>query len=322
MKMLLNQFLEYIEQSDIPRAVYVFRDGKVIPLTVSNGLIEFYNNIFNREELLDYYTNNMYQYTHPDEIDRIVYAARDFAINDGVYDVVYKEYIPNTERLRFIHAHGYHEMIEDTRLAIISYDDVTSDYANYHIDNQSYNRSLKGLIDVDRVALAIVDIKTHELLLCNKKMKELFKPQVMMDTGVTFEKFFITDDTDYVFPFEKFEGRDGKIMKTPYSDKDMFMHVYRTNWGSEDVYLVAINDYDLQFFDKLTGLHNFSYLLERAGGFIEENLDVSKTSVVFLNYIAFLNYNNTRGFQKGNQLLKDTAALLVEKFPNGLVCRL
>ena len=45
MKMLLNQFLEYIEQSDIPRAVYVFRDGKVIPLTVSNGLIEFYNNI-------------------------------------------------------------------------------------------------------------------------------------------------------------------------------------------------------------------------------------------------------------------------------------
>jgi GGDEF domain-containing protein len=35
-----------------------------------------------------------------------------------------------------------------------------------------------------------------------------------------------------------------------------------------------------------------------------------------------LNYNNTRGFQKGNQLLKDTAALLVEKFPNGLVCRL
>ncbi|SDW68457.1 EAL domain, c-di-GMP-specific phosphodiesterase class I (or its enzymatically inactive variant) [Kandleria vitulina] len=322
MNMSLQQFLGFIEQSNIPRAAYVFKENKVVPLAVSNGLLEFYKNVFNREELLEYYSNYMYKYTHPDDVERIVFEGRNFALNDGVYDVVYKEYIPNTENLRFIHSHGYHEYIDGTRVAIISYDDVTSAYADYHIDNQSYNRTLKGLIDVDRVAVAIVDIKTHELLLCNKKMKDLFKPRVTMDTGVTFEKFFITDDTDYVFPFEKIEGKYGKIMKTPYSDKEMFMHVYKTNWGSEDVYLVTINDYDLQFFDKLTGLHNFSYLLERAGGFIEENLDVSKTSVVFLNYISFLNYNNTRGFQKGNQLLKDTAALLVEKFPNSLVCRL
>ena len=94
----------------------------MVPLAVSNGLLELYENFFNREELLEYYSKYMYKYTHPDDVDRIVFAGRNFALNDGVYDVVYKEYIPNTKNLRFIHAHGYHEYIDGTRVAIISYD--------------------------------------------------------------------------------------------------------------------------------------------------------------------------------------------------------
>ena len=322
MGMILKEFLQFIEESNVPRAVYVFKDGKVVPIAVSNGFIGFYNNIYNREELMDFMAHEMYKYTHPDDIDRIVHVAREFALNDGIYDVVYKEYIPGTTHLRFIHSHGYHEVIEGTRVAIISYDDVTSDYADYHIDNSSYNRSLKGLIDADRVAIAIVDCDTHELLLSNKKMKEIFKPRVIMDNGVTFEKYFLTDDPDYVFPIKEYEGKFGKIMKVPDSDKELFINAYQTNWGDKDVYLLAVNDYDLQFFDKLTGLRNFSYLLEGANNFIEGNLNNSKLSLVYLNYVAFLNYNNTRGFKKGNQLLKDTAQLLVDKFPGGLVCRL
>ena len=57
MNMSLQQFLGFIEQSNNPRAVYVFKDNKVVPLAVSNGLLEFYKNFFNREELFEYIEN-------------------------------------------------------------------------------------------------------------------------------------------------------------------------------------------------------------------------------------------------------------------------
>ena len=92
--------LAFMENSDVPFAVYQFINKRVVTLALSKGFIELFG--FTEMEKHDVYNlmdNDMYKYTHPDDKASLGDAAYNFATEDIPYDVVYRSKVNDEYRI-------------------------------------------------------------------------------------------------------------------------------------------------------------------------------------------------------------------------------
>ena len=87
-----KEWLRALEQSKLPIAVYQFKDGKVVTVLVSFGLISMQRPGYTKEDLLKQYNEDMYVNVHPSDARMLVAKAKQFIGEDGgVYDAIYRE---------------------------------------------------------------------------------------------------------------------------------------------------------------------------------------------------------------------------------------
>ena len=87
-----KEWLRALEQSKLPIAVYQFKDGKVVTVLVSFGLISMQRPGCTKEDLLKQYNEDMYVNVHPSDARMLVAKAKQFVGEDGgVYDAIYRE---------------------------------------------------------------------------------------------------------------------------------------------------------------------------------------------------------------------------------------
>ena len=74
--------------------------------------------------------------------------------------------------------------------------------------------------------------------------------------------------------------------------------------------------------DTLTGLYSFEYFITLVNRKIkDEELKVDEWIFLFLDITSFKIFNDQRGFEEGNQFLKDVGEILSNTFTNGLISR-
>ncbi len=119
-----DEEIRFMEQSTIPFAIYQFINKKVVTLILSNGFLELFGfSGMTKEEIYDLMDNDMYRYTHPDDIKVVGEAAYRFATDGGSYDVIYRT--GKNDEYRIIHSYGNHIYKQDgTRLAFVWYRDL------------------------------------------------------------------------------------------------------------------------------------------------------------------------------------------------------
>ena len=115
--------LAFMENSDVPFAVYQFINKRVVTLALSKGFIELFGfTEMEKHDVYDLMDNDMYKYTHPDDKASLGDAAYNFATEDIPYDVVYRSKV--NDEYRIIHSYGRHIYKENNvKLAFIWYTD-------------------------------------------------------------------------------------------------------------------------------------------------------------------------------------------------------
>ncbi len=109
-----------LENLCIPLAVYQFIDQRVVTVAVSDGFCKAFG--LTMDEAYDLMDNDMYRYTHPDDVARISEMAYRFAMEEADYDVLYRTFLEGEYHI--IRSKGQHVVKDNgTRLAIITYAD-------------------------------------------------------------------------------------------------------------------------------------------------------------------------------------------------------
>ena len=112
-----------IESLQTPFAVYQFLNKRVVTLALSDGFLRLLG-YTDREQAVWDMDHNMYKDAHPDDITRIANAAVRFAMEGGVYDVIYRSGRQGSDGYHIFHARGEHVLTEDgVRLAQVWYMD-------------------------------------------------------------------------------------------------------------------------------------------------------------------------------------------------------
>ena len=79
---------------------------------------------------------------------------------------------------------------------------------------------------------------------------------------------------------------------------------------------------DLATKDKITGLLSFEYFSVLAKEkMLEGNMGSGEGIYLFINILGFKIYNEKKGFEEGNQFLRETGAIITECFPDSLITR-
>ena len=110
-----------MELSPVPFAVYQFIDRRVVTIVLSQGFCELFG-FDDRHEAYYMMDNDMYCYTHPEDVGRIADAAIRFATEGGDYNVLYRTRSLKNEDYYMIHAQGRHVYADGgVRLAYVWY---------------------------------------------------------------------------------------------------------------------------------------------------------------------------------------------------------
>ena len=133
-----------LESQTVPFAIYQYINKRAVALLVSDGFCEMVGE--DREHTLYLLEHDLLGFNHPDDIDGITTAIKNFAEKGGVYDIVYRAR-PN-RRLKdyhIIHSKGSHITMKDgTVLAQIWYFDVTEN-SNLNLNTVS-GTNVEGLL--------------------------------------------------------------------------------------------------------------------------------------------------------------------------------
>lgn len=112
-----------MESLRIPFAIYQFIDKRVVTLVLTDGFLDMFG-YDDRKAGYDDMNNDMYKFTHPDDVSRIADAAFRFATEGGSYDVIYRAKKDVDSDYFLVHAKGEHIYPEDgVRLAQVWYTD-------------------------------------------------------------------------------------------------------------------------------------------------------------------------------------------------------
>ncbi|MBO4452863.1 MAG: EAL domain-containing protein [Clostridia bacterium] len=96
---------EFLENMDIPFAIYQFIDKRVVTIAVSQGFCDEFG-FKSRDEAYYVMDNDMYRATHADDKDRVADAAYRFAAFDAPYDVVYRTRTLKDPDYIILHSYG------------------------------------------------------------------------------------------------------------------------------------------------------------------------------------------------------------------------
>ena len=175
-----------IEALAHPLAIYQFIDRRVVTVALSRGFCD----LFGYADMADAYAdmdNNMYRYTHPDDIARIEGAAFRFATEGGEYDVVYRSRTISNPEYKIIHAIGKHVITDSgVRLAHVWYLDEGTDIPEQPSDNTLLRNALKETIKLgNQKSSGHYDHMTGlSFMIHFFETAELFRKRIVMN-GVT-----------------------------------------------------------------------------------------------------------------------------------------
>ena len=135
-----------LENYPQPLAVYQFVNGHVVTLSLSEGFLELFEYTDKEVAYLDM-DNDMYKYTHPDDVSRIAEAAVRFATEEEKYDVIYRTLDHKSGGYRIVHATGRHIYTDDgVRLAYVWYTDEGLYVENADNTKTIFSRSLNNAL--------------------------------------------------------------------------------------------------------------------------------------------------------------------------------
>lgn len=319
-----SDYLTVLKQIDIPLAVYQFVDHKVVTIFISDALMKcFGHGIENRDEMVAFYNEDMYRYVHKDDRERIMTAARDFAMGRShTYDVVYKEQLPVRMGWSMIHARGYHHTMQDgIRYAIVYYDDVTAAHemnrAQAELMQHTFFESLRQYGE----AISIFDSETHEVFYSNERMREVFPPPAGYQNGVTIEEYLGIG----TFPYSVAEILEhGKFsMMLPDPERALIFRASPTEWRGRPACVLVLSSHDDErFVDELTALPSLNYLRVHGEKEIRSLAQGPKAfSVLFFDICEFKQYNHIFGYEAGDTLLKQCADIIRNHFKGEFICR-
>jgi diguanylate cyclase (GGDEF)-like protein len=127
--------LSFIENCEVPFAVYQFINQRVYVIALSGGFVKLFElDGMDRDDVYDLMDKDMYYNTHPDDLAIIGDAAYSFATKGGEYDVLYRSRIGGDYQI--VHAYGRHITKENgVRLAFVWY----TIYGGYREDCRNKN---------------------------------------------------------------------------------------------------------------------------------------------------------------------------------------
>lgn len=315
--------LALLESSPFAIAAYTFKDGCIITLLVSDGLLALQAPGMSREELIFQFNHDMYRNVLAEDTPLITAKARDFALNGGKYDAIYHEALYGKDSYAVIHAYGYHLMLEDgTRIALVQYDDVTGAVDNGVKSQQSFASSIQNMLDASEVGSLIVAVDTHEVLFANRAFKKMLGITRNIDSAMPIEEFLHPEIKNYEFPFEYYLSNNGGLLVGADSSKEAFIRIYKSSFEEREVYVINASSYDERFYDALTRLPNYSYFKTRSVEMDAKYRANGTPCIVYFGLEGLSVYNNNFGFSAGDKLMKDVADSLRELFPHDLLCRL
>ncbi len=107
-----EEMLEAMQHTDIPVAVYEYRDSRVFSVIISDGFCRLFG-FKNKRDAYDLMDNNMFRGAHPDDVKRVSDASIDFAAKGGIYNVIYRTHTLVDSDMAIVHAKGNHITTED-----------------------------------------------------------------------------------------------------------------------------------------------------------------------------------------------------------------
>ena len=115
-----------MERFRVPFAVYQFVDRRVVPLVLSDGFLDLFGYETREAGLYDM-EHDMYKYVHPDDAARVADESSRFAVEDGVFEAVYRIRKTSGGSYFLVHSRGEHYYTGDgVRLAQVWYTDEGS----------------------------------------------------------------------------------------------------------------------------------------------------------------------------------------------------
>lgn len=134
------------ESSPISFVYYQEIEGKAVPLLASEGFCR--NTGMDRENLLTWLSEGMYERMHPDDVGVMVKISQDFLHREGPYDVVFRCRIGND--YQYIHGFGqWQRMPDGTELPVINYLNVTKTKEKMVTVTENYDLFRKDLFYTD-----------------------------------------------------------------------------------------------------------------------------------------------------------------------------
>ena len=134
------------ESSPLSFVYYQEIEGKAVPLLASEGFRR--NTGMDRENLLTWLSEGMYERMHPDDVGVMVKISQDFIHREGPYDVIFRCRIGND--YQYIHGFGqWQRMPDGTELPVITYLNVTKTKEKMVTVTENYDLFRKDLFYTD-----------------------------------------------------------------------------------------------------------------------------------------------------------------------------
>ncbi|MCR5255129.1 MAG: EAL domain-containing protein [Acetatifactor sp.] len=140
-----------LESQIVPFVIYQYIDKRAVALLASDGFCQMMGE--DRYHTMYYLEHSLLEFNHPDDIDGITTTIKNFAENDGVFDIIYRARPGrNAEDYHIIHSKGDHITMKDgTVLAQIWYFDETEN--SKEVLKSISGTNIEGLL-TDRVKMA------------------------------------------------------------------------------------------------------------------------------------------------------------------------
>ncbi len=314
-----------LEKSGVPLAVYRHEDGKARTVLVSDGLVRWLAPGRTREDLVRILDEDMYRDVHHEDVVYVATKAKDFSkIEDGCYDVVYRQKLYGNNDYRTVHAVGYHRYLEDgTKCAVVVYDDVSAALESNGGSRSDFEEGVVEFLNTDKVdPFVIFNADTHEIYMVSASVEQVWKPVRTFDSGIKVEEYFFTPEERDRISVDDIIERGETIVRNPRTGKDLIVSVSQISWRGRNSVFLRICEHADRYFDPLTGLPNMEYGRLCGENYVEDIRNAGGSPVlIFFDIVGMKLYNSANGFNQGNEFLIDFASCIKKQFPDNLICR-
>ena len=314
-----------MEKSGVPLAVYRHVDGKARTVLVSDGLVRWQAPGKTREDLVRFLDEDMYRDVHQEDVVYVATKAKDFSkIEDGCYDVVYRQKLYGNNDYRTVHAVGYHRYLEDgTKCDVVVYDDVTAALESNGGSRSDFEEGVVEFLNTDKVdPFVIFNADTHEIYMVSASVEQVWKPVRAFDSGIKVEEYFLTPEERDRMSVDDVIERGETIVRNPRTGKDLIMSVSQISWRGRNSVFLRICEHADRYFDPLTSLPNMEYGRLCGENYVEDIRNAGGSPVlIFFDIVGMKLYNSANGFNQGNEFLIDFASCIKKQFPDNLICR-